>query len=141
MHELNLEDSDNNAARKFYVSGFPGIFQIRATDLQGVTFDKKSNRFLATYKKEACEAGKTGAGDEAMAFPTGPSIPIEATFDATTGLPLFAQVGDRLYIYEITTPGGLDAALPPEVRLKIGTKLQRAAALQDVIRHQESARR
>jgi hypothetical protein len=141
MQELNLDDADTNAAKKFYVSGFPGIFQIRATDLQGVTFDKENNRFLATYKKQPAGMIKVGAGDDAMEFPTGPSIPLEATFDATTGLPLFAKVGDKLYIYEITKTGGTDAALPPEVRQKIVARLQRAAALQETIRRQESAGR
>jgi len=141
VHELNLDDADHDAAKKFYVSGFPGIFQILPTDLQGVAYDKDSKRFLATYKKKAGEMARTGVGDEAMVFPAGPSVPIEATFDATTGLPLFARVGDKFYIYEIATTGAVEAVLPPEVRLQISNKLDRAAALQNAIRRQESVRR
>jgi hypothetical protein len=139
--ELPLLDSKPNAASSLHVSGFPGVHWASNTTLSSVAMDEKSKKWIAVHKQGAKPLKQLGEGEEAIFLTDGPTVAVEATFDAKTGLPLYAKVGDKLYTYQISLTGGTDPELPPALRAGIMKKLQREAALAEAIRKQEGGQR
>ncbi len=138
--ERPAQDSSPIAANLFEVTGFPGIHWANASTLKEVVKDKTSDRWLAVHRQEAAELEKFGSGENATWVPTGPSIEVTAYFDALTGLPLRAEVGDKLYTYQVSLTGGTDPQLTPAQRQKMEQRLRLNAAYQEMLRKEAAQR-
>lgn len=137
-----LRDGQHDAALAFEVSRFPGIGWVTPDKTPALAQDPKSRSWHATYTQEASPFKTVNPGTEdEYAAPTGPSVRVVAQFDAATGLPLAASVGDKIYTYRIDPKAGGDPDPSPAFRQALDARLKREAALRAAIAREENPRR
>lgn len=137
--EIELRDDDPEAARSFYVSGFPGVSWVRPDSPFTQELDNESQRWLTIYEQTPGGYRTLGEGEDQIALPEGPSIPVKAFFDSETGLPLRAEVGDQLYTYAIALQGGVEPDLPEGFRSAMNALLKRQITLQNALQSLQSS--
>jgi hypothetical protein len=134
-----LRDGRHDEALAFEVSGLPGIGWVKNNLEATVAMDPRDRSWRATYLQEArpFKIINEGTEDE-YAEPTGPSVRVQALFDAATGLPIQARVDNKIYVYKITNDGAGHPDVSPGFRRALDARLQREAALLETIRRQEA---
>lgn len=138
----DLRDGEHDEALDFAVSGFPGIGWVKKSAKAKITLDPRSRTRQATYLQEASPPEIINEGtEEEYARPTGPTVRVVARFDAATGYPVSATVGNLLYTYRIDPKGGGEPQLPDAFRQAVEARLKREAALQTVIEREKKSKR
>ena len=138
---LKVEDDAFDAAQRFRVAGFPGIGWVKPEHFVRQGVDPVSGRQVAIYRQEVAPFKLLGEGAEAMALPTGATVEVTATFDARSGWPLQAKVGELQYRYQITRSAtATDPPLPPKFRAEMARILGRDKALQTARQRQQERR-
>jgi hypothetical protein len=137
-----LRDGEHDEAAAFEVSRFPGIGWVTPDKKPVIGQDAKTRAWQAIYTQEASPFDIVNPGtEEEYAVPTGPSVRVVAIFDALTGLPVKASVGDKIYHYRIDPKAGRAPSLSPAFRQALDARLQREAALKAAIAREEKIRR
>ncbi len=137
---IPVEDDSFDAATRFRVSTFPGVGWVTPDKLASQKIDEKSLKPVAIYEQKIAPYKTIGEGEESLAIPTGATVAVLAEFDATTGLPLRAKVGDAIYTYAIEASGATDPVLPAAVRQEMERVIARSDAVSKALQRQQERR-
>lgn len=131
--KVGFRDQTPDAAYSFYVRGFPGLSTITSRTPVELRFDRKSQRWLAVRTSEPMPYRQAAAGEAQAAMPTGSIVKVVAVFDALTGLPVSAEVGDKFYTFDVSRGEVTDPVLPEGLTSALRSQSQRQAALHEAL--------
>jgi hypothetical protein len=124
IREIPLQDGAPEAAKSFHVKGFPGISWVTPETPLNLEFDKEHGIWVSVYEQIPAGFDVLGSGENQIAVPSGPMVPVKAYFDATSGLPLRAMVDGMLYKYEVQLNHAKDVPLPASLESLLRELLQ-----------------